>query len=35
MAEDAIRRYIEGLRKAKEPIPAEGKTAQGKISVVA
>jgi antitoxin HicB len=35
MAEDAIRCYIEGLRKAKEPIPVERETAQVKISVVA
>lgn len=35
MAEDAIRCYIEGLKKAKEPIPVEGESAQVKISVVA
>ena len=35
MAKDAIRCYIEGLKKAKEPIPAERETAQLKISVVA
>jgi len=34
MAEDAIRCYIEGLKKAKEPIPVERETAQVKISVV-
>ncbi len=34
-AEDAIRCYIEGLRKSKEPIPVERETAQVKISVVA
>jgi antitoxin HicB len=35
MAKDAIRCYIEGLKKAKEPIPVERETAQVKISVVA
>jgi antitoxin HicB len=35
MAKDAIRCYIEGLKKAKEPIPIERETAQLKISVVA
>ena len=35
MAMDAIRCYIEGLKKAKEPIPVERETAQLKISVVA
>jgi predicted RNase H-like HicB family nuclease len=35
MARDAIRCYIEGLKKAKEPIPVEKETAQLKISVVA
>ena len=35
MAKDAIRCYIEGLRKAKEPIPVERETAQLKLSVVA
>jgi len=35
MAIDAIRCYIEGLKKAKEPIPIERETAQLKISVVA
>lgn len=35
MAKDAIRCYIEGLRKAKEPVPVEGESAQVKISVVA
>ena len=35
MAEDAIRCYIEGLKKAKEPVPVERETAQVKISVVA
>jgi antitoxin HicB len=35
MAIDAIRCYIEGLKKAKEPIPIERETAQVKISVVA
>ena len=35
MAKDAIQCYIEGLKKAKEPIPVERETAQLKISVVA
>jgi predicted RNase H-like HicB family nuclease len=35
MAKDAIRCYIEGLKKAKEPIPVEKETAQIRISVVA
>jgi antitoxin HicB len=35
MAEDAIRCYIEGLKKAKEPIPVERESAQVEISVVA
>ena len=35
MAKDAIRCYIEGLKKAKEPIPVESETAQVKISIVA
>lgn len=35
MAKDAIRCYIEGLKKAKEPVPIERETAQVKISVVA
>ncbi|HKQ86640.1 MAG TPA: type II toxin-antitoxin system HicB family antitoxin [Candidatus Acidoferrales bacterium] len=35
MARDAIRCYIEGLKKAKEPIPVEKETAQLKISVFA
>jgi antitoxin HicB len=35
MAKDAIRCYVEGLKKAKEPIPVEGETAQLKLSVVA
>ncbi|MGH9572872.1 MAG: type II toxin-antitoxin system HicB family antitoxin [Candidatus Acidiferrales bacterium] len=35
MARDAIRCYIEGLKKAKAPIPVEKETAQLKISVVA
>lgn len=28
MAEDAIRCYIEGLKKSKDPVPIEGETAQ-------
>ncbi len=35
MAKDAIQCYIQGLKKAKEPIPIERETAQVKISVVA
>jgi antitoxin HicB len=35
MAKDAIRCYIEGLKKAKEPIPVGRGSAQVKISVVA
>jgi len=35
MAKDAIRCYIEGLKKAKEKIPVEKETAQLKLSVVA
>ncbi len=35
MAKDAIQCYIDGLKKAKEPIPVERQTAQLKISVVA
>ena len=35
MAKDAIRCYIDGLKKAKEPIPVEKETAQLRISVVA
>ena len=35
MAKDAIQCYIEGLKKAKEPIPVEKETAQLRISVVA
>ena len=35
MAKDAIRCYIEGLKKAKEPIPLERESAQVKISIVA
>jgi antitoxin HicB len=35
MAKDAIRCYIEGLKKAKESIPVERDTAQLRLSVVA
>ena len=35
MAKDAIRCYVEGLRKAKRPIPVERETAQIKLSVSA
>jgi antitoxin HicB len=34
MAKDAILCYIEGLKKAKEPIPVERETAQVKISIL-
>ena len=35
MAKDAIRCYIEGLKKAKQSVPVEGETAQVKLSVSA
>jgi antitoxin HicB len=35
MAKNAVRCYIEGLKKAKEPIPVERESAQVKISIVA
>jgi len=35
MAKDAVQCYIDGLKKAKEPIPVERETAHLKISVVA
>jgi antitoxin HicB len=35
MAKDAIRCYIEGLKKAREPIPVESETAQFRLSVIA
>ncbi len=35
MAKDAVRCYIEGLKKAKEPIPLERESVQVKISAVA
>jgi antitoxin HicB len=35
MAKDAIRCYIEGLKKAKQAIPIEMETAQLKLSVTA
>jgi antitoxin HicB len=35
MAKDAVRCYVEGLKKAKEPIPVERESAQVKISVIA
>jgi len=35
MAKDAIQCYIDGLKKAKEPIPTERDSAQLRISVVA
>ena len=33
MAKDAIRCCLEGLKKAKQPIPVEGDTAQLKLTV--
>jgi antitoxin HicB len=35
MAEEAIRCYIEGLKKAREPIPVEREIAQFRLSVIA
>jgi predicted RNase H-like HicB family nuclease len=35
MAKDAVRCYIEGMKKAKEPVPVECESAQVKISVIA
>lgn len=35
MAKDAVRCYIEGLKKAREPIPEEGETAQLRLTVLA
>jgi antitoxin HicB len=35
MAKDAIQCYIEGLKKAKQPVPVEKETAQLKLTVVA
>lgn len=35
MAKDAIRCYIEGLKKAKQTVPVEMETAQLKVSVTA
>jgi predicted RNase H-like HicB family nuclease len=35
IAKDAIRCYIEGLKKAKQPVPLERETAQLKVSVMA
>jgi antitoxin HicB len=35
MAKDAVRCYIEGLKKAEEPIPVEGETAQLRLTVLA
>ncbi len=34
MAKDAVRCHIEGLKKAKEPVPVECESAQVKISVI-
>ena len=33
MAKDAVRCYIGGLKKAREPIPVEGETAQLRLAV--
>lgn len=33
MAKDAVRCYIEGLKKAKQPVPIEGETAQLRLAV--
>jgi len=35
MAKDAVRCYIDGLKKVKEPIPLERASAQVKVSIVA
>ena len=35
MAKDAIRCYVEGLKKAKEPVPVEGETGQLRLGVLA
>jgi antitoxin HicB len=35
MAKDGVRCYIQGLKKAKEPIPLERESARVKISIVA
>jgi antitoxin HicB len=35
MAKDAVRCYLEGLKKAKKPIPVEGETAQLRLAVPA
>jgi antitoxin HicB len=35
MAKDAVRCHLEGLKKAKEPIPVEKETAHLRISVIA
>ncbi len=35
MAKDAIRCYLEGLKKADESIPVEGETAQLRLAVLA
>ena len=35
MAKDAIRCYVEGLKKARRPVPIERETAQFRLSVVA
>jgi predicted RNase H-like HicB family nuclease len=33
MAKDAVRCYIEGLKKIKEPVPIEGETAQLRLAL--
>jgi antitoxin HicB len=35
MAKDAIRCYIEGLKKAGQPVPIESESAQFRLSVIA
>jgi hypothetical protein len=35
MAKDAIRCYIQGLKKAKEVVPVERETAQVRLAVIA
>jgi hypothetical protein len=33
MVKDAVRCYIEGLKKVKEPVPIEGETVQLRLAV--
>jgi len=35
MAKDAVRCYVEGLKKAKKPVPLEGETVQLRLAVPA